>query len=113
MTSCPQIVNINHFVMIWVNNGNGWLAVFFARVRFTVMKCPVKLRSVKLGLFLAAPLSEAARWVRCRGCRCLAIVDKNGKWRCFATGEELKVKCVEATGFINRAKSASSASGLF
>jgi len=76
-----------------VNNGNGWLAAFFAGVRFTVMKCPVKLRSVKLGLFLAAPLSEATRWIQCRGCKCLAIVDKSGKWRCFATGEDLKVKC--------------------
>jgi len=46
-----------------------------------------------LGLFLAVPLSEATRWIQCRGCKCMAIVDKNGKWRCFATGEELKVKC--------------------
>ena len=28
-------------------------------------------------------------WVQCTGYRCLAVRDKNGKWRSYATGKEL------------------------
>jgi hypothetical protein len=37
-------------------------------------------------------LSEPC-WVQCVGYRCLAVLNKNGKWRSYATGEEL-------TGFL-------------
>jgi len=35
----------------------------------------------------AQPLNELC-WVQCQGCRCLAVL-RNGKWRSYATGEEL------------------------
>jgi hypothetical protein len=34
--------------------------------------------------------SSSARWVQCKGYRCLAILGPNAKWRSFSTGEELK-----------------------
>jgi hypothetical protein len=53
------------------------------------MSCTVHLRQLKLDLFLSAPSSEETHWVQCLGHKCLAVVDKNGKWECFATGKEL------------------------
>ncbi|HLX94505.1 MAG TPA: hypothetical protein VKU37_02050 [Verrucomicrobiae bacterium] len=53
------------------------------------MNCPVNFRQLKMGLYLSAPPAEETHWVQCHGRRCLAIVDKNGKWKCFATGQEL------------------------
>jgi hypothetical protein len=42
-----------------------------------------------MDLYLTTPPAEETHWVQCNGHRCLAIVDKNGKWKCFATGLEL------------------------
>ncbi len=53
------------------------------------MNCAVKFRLLKIGLGLAAPPAEKTHWVRCSGHGCLALVDRNGKWKCFATGKEL------------------------
>ena len=53
------------------------------------MNCDVKCRLLKAGLTLAFPPAEETHWVRCNGHGCLALVDKNGKWKCFATDREL------------------------
>jgi hypothetical protein len=53
------------------------------------MKCVVKFRLLKMGLSVSFPAPEETHWVQCSGHRCLAVVDKNGKWKCFATGQEL------------------------
>ena len=60
-----------------------------AGARIEVMNCPVKFRQSKMDLYLTTPPAEETHWVQCNGHRCLAIVDKNGKWKCFATGLEL------------------------
>jgi hypothetical protein len=54
-----------------------------------MMNCNVKFRMLKMGLSVAFPQVEEKRWVECNGHGCLAVVDKNGKWKCFATGREL------------------------
>jgi len=54
-----------------------------------MMNCDVKCRLLKVGLTMAFPLAAETHRVRCNGRGCLALVDKNGKWKCFATGREL------------------------
>jgi len=66
-----------------------WVAMFIASVRLMAMKCPVHFRLVKMSLYLSAPPSEETHWVQCNGVKCLAMMTKDGKWRCFATGKEL------------------------
>jgi hypothetical protein len=57
--------------------------------RFIVMDCNITYRREKLGEFILTPESEKTFWVQCKGYRCLALLTKDGKWKCFATGEEL------------------------
>jgi len=35
------------------------------------------------------PLPGALYWVQCKGYRCMGVLDANGKWKSFITGEEL------------------------
>ena len=35
------------------------------------------------------PQPGALYWVQCKGYRCMAVLDANGKWKSFITGEEL------------------------
>ncbi len=54
------------------------------------MECDeVPSRLDKLLKFRQESQTEEVHWVRCKGFRCLAIPTKDGKWKCFATGEEL------------------------
>jgi hypothetical protein len=53
------------------------------------MDCTVQFRQAKIDLYLSAPPAEETHWVQCNGRRCLAVVDQNGKWKCFATGRPL------------------------
>lgn len=54
-----------------------------------MMNCAVKFRLLKLGLCLVCSPSEETHWVRCNGHGCLALVDRQGMWKCFATGRNL------------------------
>jgi hypothetical protein len=69
---------------------NLWLVTFIASVSFMVMNCPVNFQKEEIGTYMYAARSEQTQWIQCKGYRCLAILDENGTWRCFATGKELK-----------------------
>jgi hypothetical protein len=53
------------------------------------MKCPVDFKKEKIGAFMYAARSAEKRWIKCKGFKCLGILDASGKWRCFVTGQEL------------------------
>jgi hypothetical protein len=77
--------------------GNFWLAAFVVGGRFPAMDCHVENLKEKIDAYLSVPPLNQTRWVECKGSRCLGILDPSGKWRCFATGEELpdivKIHC--------------------
>ena len=54
------------------------------------MDCPVTSRKEKIDEYISTPQAGEMHWIQCKGYRCLGVLDANGKWRCFATGEELK-----------------------
>jgi hypothetical protein len=60
-----------------------------AGIRFWLMKCDVKCRLLKVSLSLVFPSGAETHWILCNGRGCLALVDRSGKWKCFATGREL------------------------
>ena len=35
------------------------------------------------------PQPGALRWVKCKDYRCMGVLDREGRWRSFATGKEL------------------------
>jgi hypothetical protein len=68
----------------------GWLR-FWPVYNFTMMKCAVYFRLVKMGLSLAVPPAAGTRWIQCKGHRCLATMTKDAKWKCFASDEILSI----------------------
>jgi hypothetical protein len=52
--------------------------------------CPREQQNLKFTEITPAIHASQPQWVQCHGYRCLALLGQDGKWRCFATGEELK-----------------------
>jgi len=68
----------------------GWLH-FWPVYNYTIMKCHVHFRLVKMCLSLAVPPPAGTRWIQCKGHRCLATMTNNAKWKCFASDEILGI----------------------
>ena len=66
-----------------------WLDPFIADVRFMAMNEAVQVLDEQMGANTPVSWAWEPHWVQCGGYRCLGILDKNGKWKSFATGEEL------------------------
>ena len=54
------------------------------------MGCNVPFRKKKIDTYMSTPQPGEIHWIQCKGYRCLGVLDAHGKWKCFATGEELK-----------------------
>ena len=53
------------------------------------MDCDIPNRAEKLFMFQLRLKPDKIHWVECNGYRCLAVLNDDGKWLCFATGKVL------------------------
>lgn len=59
------------------------------------MSAPDQLPTKKTTTLFPSIQSGKAYWVQCKDYRCLAILSREGTWRCFSTGNELLDEVVE------------------